>query len=107
MFSHGRMLKKYQNDPLIMQHVSKYFYSEEVYNDASDQPRLRWRYRNFFNDSYPDTSNQNKTALKTPDQNMNRKPARVSLLSPFTNLENALNLIYLLRHIFTNKIPLT
>lgn len=72
-FSHGRMLKKYQDDPLIMQRVSKYFYSEEVYDDASDKPRLRWRYRNFFTESSSETShdekmNNNIKASETSDQ---------------------------------------
>ncbi|KAI5649173.1 hypothetical protein M9H77_35178 [Catharanthus roseus] len=67
------MLKKYQDDPLIMQRVSKYFYSEEVYDDASDKPRLRWRYRNFFTESSSETShdekmNNNIKASETSDQ---------------------------------------
>lgn len=33
-----------------MQHISKHFYSEKVFDD-SDQPKLRWRYRNFFSDN--------------------------------------------------------
>ncbi|XP_059632496.1 uncharacterized protein LOC132275114 [Cornus florida] len=46
------ILKKYRNDPRTMQLVSKHFYSEKVFDDSSsDQPKLRWRYRNFFGDN--------------------------------------------------------
>jgi hypothetical protein len=41
---------KYQDDPQKMQLISKHFYSEKVFDD-SDQPKLRWRYRNFFSDN--------------------------------------------------------
>lgn len=43
-------MTKYQDDPPKMQHISKHFYSEKVFDD-SDQPKLRWRYRNFFSDN--------------------------------------------------------
>lgn len=43
------MVTKYRNDPLKMRLISKHFYSEKVFDD-SDQPKLRWRYRNFFSD---------------------------------------------------------
>ncbi|XP_024021234.1 uncharacterized protein LOC21388891 [Morus notabilis] len=46
------MAKKYRNDPLHMQRISKLFYSESVFDDTtSDQPKTRWRYRNFFSDN--------------------------------------------------------
>lgn len=31
--------------------MSKHFYSERVFDDTtSDQPKIRWRFRNFFSD---------------------------------------------------------
>ncbi|RDX57957.1 hypothetical protein CR513_62765, partial [Mucuna pruriens] len=46
------MVTKYQNDPSMMQLISKHFYSERIFDDStSNGPKLRWRYRNFFNDS--------------------------------------------------------
>ncbi|KAM1086960.1 hypothetical protein ACFX2B_012400 [Malus domestica] len=46
------MVNKYQNDPSMMGLISKQFYSEKVFYDAnSDQPTLRWRYRNYFSDN--------------------------------------------------------
>ncbi|XP_022722521.1 uncharacterized protein LOC111279758 isoform X2 [Durio zibethinus] len=46
------IVKKYWHDPLKMQLISKHFYVEEVFDDSSSSgPRLRWRYRNFFNDN--------------------------------------------------------
>ncbi|KAE8077057.1 hypothetical protein FH972_015662 [Carpinus fangiana] len=44
------LVTKYQDDPQKMQLISKHFYSEKVFDD-SDQPKLRWRYRNFFSDN--------------------------------------------------------
>lgn len=32
----------------MMQRISKHFYLEEVFDDSTPHPRLRWRYRNFF-----------------------------------------------------------
>lgn len=35
-----------------MQLISKHFYSEKVYDDSVlDQPKIRWRYRNYFSDN--------------------------------------------------------
>jgi len=35
-----------------MKLISKHFYSERLYDDsASNTPKLRWRYRNFFSDN--------------------------------------------------------
>ncbi|KAK7308850.1 hypothetical protein RJT34_05133 [Clitoria ternatea] len=45
------MVTKYQNDPLVMQLISKHFYSERIFDDStSNSPKLKWRYRNFFSD---------------------------------------------------------
>ncbi|XP_057958149.1 uncharacterized protein LOC131151012 [Malania oleifera] len=49
----NRILKQHSNNPWIMGLISKHFYSERVFDDStSDQPKLRWRYRNFFGDSF-------------------------------------------------------
>ncbi|CAJ2650946.1 unnamed protein product [Trifolium pratense] len=46
------MVTKYQNDPSLMNLISKHFYSERIYDDStSNTPKLRWRYRNFFSDN--------------------------------------------------------
>ncbi|KAJ0034958.1 hypothetical protein Pint_24797 [Pistacia integerrima] len=46
------IFNKYRDDPWRMQLISKHFYSEKVYDDStSDQPKLRWRYKNYFNDN--------------------------------------------------------
>lgn len=51
-YSNDRMVRKYQNDPSRMRLISKQFYSEKVFDDAtSDQPTIRWRYRNYFSDN--------------------------------------------------------
>ncbi|KAG4972767.1 hypothetical protein AAZX31_11G006400 [Glycine max] len=46
------MVTKYQSDPSLMQLISKHFYSERIFDDStSNNPKLRWRYRNFFSDN--------------------------------------------------------
>lgn len=46
------MVTKYQNDPSLMQLISKHFYSERIFDDSTSyNPKLRWRYRNFFSDN--------------------------------------------------------
>ncbi|XP_052191376.1 uncharacterized protein LOC127800670 isoform X2 [Diospyros lotus] len=46
------LVKRHGDNPKIAQFLSKRFYSEKVFDDYSiDQPRLRWRYRNFFSDN--------------------------------------------------------
>ncbi|KAL5852737.1 hypothetical protein ACOSQ3_007855 [Xanthoceras sorbifolium] len=45
------IVNKYRDDPWRMKLISKHFYSEKVYDDSnSDQPKLRWRYKNYFSD---------------------------------------------------------
>ncbi|XP_058193349.1 uncharacterized protein LOC131310378 [Rhododendron vialii] len=46
------ILRKYGDDSMPMQLITKHFYSEKVFDDSSaDQPKIRWRYRNFFSDN--------------------------------------------------------
>ncbi|QCD91840.1 uncharacterized protein LOC114171498 isoform X2 [Vigna unguiculata] len=45
------MVTKYQNDPSVMQLMSKHFYLERIFDDSSNNPKLRWRYRNFFSEA--------------------------------------------------------
>ncbi|XP_027360381.1 uncharacterized protein LOC113868735 [Abrus precatorius] len=46
------LVTKYQNDPYLMRLMSKHFYSERIFDDStSNNPKLRWRYRNFFSDN--------------------------------------------------------
>ncbi|XP_038708518.1 uncharacterized protein LOC120003567 isoform X2 [Tripterygium wilfordii] len=45
------IMERHWNDPSMMQLITRIFYTEKVFDDStSDQPRLRWRYRNFFSD---------------------------------------------------------
>lgn len=49
-----RMVNKYRDNPWGMQLMTKHFYSEKVYDDSAlDQPKLRWRYKNYFSDNVP------------------------------------------------------
>ncbi|KAL7123989.1 hypothetical protein ABFS83_14G018300 [Erythranthe nasuta] len=64
------MLQKHQNEPWVVQSLSKRFYSEEVYDDSSvDKPSLRWRFRNFSGD--PITHSQNTTYTDETNSNEN------------------------------------
>ncbi|TXG72073.1 hypothetical protein EZV62_000652 [Acer yangbiense] len=46
------IVNKYRDDPWRMKLISKHFFSEKVYDDStSDQPKLRWRYKNYFSDN--------------------------------------------------------
>ncbi|CAI9778914.1 unnamed protein product [Fraxinus pennsylvanica] len=57
------MLKKYHRDPWVMERLSKHFYSEEVYDDSlADQPKVRWRFRNYFGDNvaHPQTTSNSE-----------------------------------------------
>ncbi|KAL9410620.1 hypothetical protein AB3S75_044404 [Citrus x aurantiifolia] len=48
------MVNKYRDNPWGMQLMTKHFYSEKVYDDSAlDQPKLRWRYKNYFSDNVP------------------------------------------------------
>ncbi|KAK4266329.1 hypothetical protein QN277_027270 [Acacia crassicarpa] len=45
------LVNQFPNDPSKMQLISKYFYTERVYDDStSHYPKLRWRYRNSYSD---------------------------------------------------------
>uniref|UniRef100_A0A5B7CCM8 Uncharacterized protein n=1 Tax=Davidia involucrata TaxID=16924 RepID=A0A5B7CCM8_DAVIN len=92
------MLKKYQNDPWTMQLISKRFYSEKVFDDSSsDQPKLRWRYRNFFGDSvaysqrtHDSDSYGDKTDLENPDL----EPKQVSMNPGVEAMANPLDCVF-------------
>ncbi|KAH1091444.1 hypothetical protein J1N35_018701 [Gossypium stocksii] len=45
------IVKKYRHDPWKMRLISKHFYLEEVFDDSTSGPNVRWRYRNFFGDN--------------------------------------------------------
>ncbi|WVZ09452.1 hypothetical protein V8G54_013982 [Vigna mungo] len=46
------MVTKYQNDPSVMQLLSKHFYLERIFDDSSNNPKLIWRDRNFFGEAF-------------------------------------------------------
>ncbi|GAV81852.1 hypothetical protein CFOL_v3_25305 [Cephalotus follicularis] len=46
------IVNNYWDDPWHMQVLAKHFYMERIYDDTtSDQPNLRWRFRNYFSDN--------------------------------------------------------
>ncbi|GFP86528.1 hypothetical protein PHJA_000796600 [Phtheirospermum japonicum] len=76
------MLKRHHHNPWAMQHLSKHFYSEEVYDDSSvDRPTFRWRYRNFSGEPvnhYQSTYYGEETDLKENDtKNTTSEPKQV------------------------------
>ncbi|XP_027165059.1 uncharacterized protein LOC113765171 [Coffea eugenioides] len=96
------MLQKYQDDPTIMQRISKHFYSEEVYDDSSDRPRLRWRFRNSFgeNAAYPlvtdeHASNSEKSDQKrTISENSDPEPNQAQMNAAGDAVENPFDCIF-------------
>ncbi|KAL3505933.1 hypothetical protein ACH5RR_031315 [Cinchona calisaya] len=98
----GLMLRKYQGNPSIMQCVSKHFYSEEVYDDSSDRPKLRWRFRNFFeekaanfqvadnHDSNIEKSDQKMTVLKKS----NSEPKQAQMSTAADAMENPFDCVF-------------
>ncbi|KAH0638119.1 hypothetical protein KY289_038034, partial [Solanum tuberosum] len=92
------MLKKYQHNPPVLQFVSKYFYSENVYDDDStDKPKPRWRFRSTYGEifsshevegddssskkSHSENTDLRKTNLERKQINMNGVGAAVALES--------------------------
>ncbi|XP_027767629.1 uncharacterized protein LOC107029213 isoform X2 [Solanum pennellii] len=92
------MLKKYQHNPPVLQFVSKYFYSENVYDDDStDKPKPRWRFRSTYGEifsshevegddssskkSHSEKTDLRKTNLERKQINMNGVGAAVALES--------------------------
>ncbi|XP_023527180.1 uncharacterized protein LOC111790494 isoform X1 [Cucurbita pepo subsp. pepo] len=62
------VVTKYHNDPRTMQHISKHFFYEEVFDDSTlDRPKIRWRYRNFFSD---DVAHAQRTHYNDPKDNL-------------------------------------
>lgn len=49
--------------------MSKHFYSERVFDDTtSDQPKIRWRYRNFFSDQVARGQSSNESNSRGDSQ---------------------------------------
>ncbi|KAI3459398.1 hypothetical protein Pfo_016061 [Paulownia fortunei] len=93
------MLKKYHDDPWALQHLSKHFYSEEVYDDSSvDRPILRWRLRNFSGD--PTTHSQSTSYGEETDAKENdvkkttMEPKQVYVNAAGDAMENPFDLIF-------------
>lgn len=79
------MVRRYQDDVPMMQRISKHFYPENVFDDSTvDQPKLRWRYRNFFVEDVPqsentwDDSSNEKTYVKPEKTDVKAEPIYVS-----------------------------
>ncbi|KAI4317852.1 hypothetical protein L6164_025684 [Bauhinia variegata] len=45
------LVTKFPDDPKTMQLIPKHFFSEKVFDDSNDHPKLRWRNRNFYSDN--------------------------------------------------------
>lgn len=92
------LLKKYQRNPPVLQHVSKYFYSENVYDDDStDQPKPRWRFRSTYGEIFSshrtdgDDSSSKKPHLENTDPrktNLERNQINMSAVGAAAALES-------------------
>lgn len=90
------MLKKYHSDPWVIERLSRHFYSEEVYDDSSaDQPKVRWRFRNYFGDNVAHsqtTSNNEDTDLEKNNLKKTSREAPKNYVSEFAESLTLLNL---------------
>ncbi|KAM7488586.1 hypothetical protein LguiB_026070 [Lonicera macranthoides] len=80
------MLKKYRDDPMTIKLVSKHFYSERVYDESSsDQPKLRWRYRNASGDNIAHSGSTKESDTygeqQTSSEKTNLEPKQVPIRS--------------------------
>ncbi|KAG5560163.1 hypothetical protein RHGRI_003448 [Rhododendron griersonianum] len=97
------ILRKYGDDSTPMQLITKHFYSEKVFDDSSaDQPKIRWRYRNFFSDNvafsqrthnsdahgYGEKTNPQKTDMENADEpnRVLRSPVLDATTNPFDDV---------------------
>ncbi|KAK6146059.1 hypothetical protein DH2020_019928 [Rehmannia glutinosa] len=93
------MLKKYHHVPWVMQHLSKHFYSEEVYDDSSvDRPKFRWRFRNISGE--PIAHSQSTPHNDETDSNENdikkttMEPKQVNVNAAGNATENPFDLVF-------------
>ncbi|XP_059294050.1 uncharacterized protein LOC132047148 isoform X2 [Lycium ferocissimum] len=92
------MLMKYQRHPPVLQHVSKYFYSENVYDDDStDKPKPRWRFRSTYGEIFSshrtadDDSSSKKSHSENTDMrktNLERKQMNINGVGAAAALES-------------------
>ncbi|CAK9160694.1 unnamed protein product [Ilex paraguariensis] len=90
VFPHGRLVRNNVDDKWTTHLLSKHFYSEKVYDDSSsDQPKLRWRHRNFFADNgapqrshVSDSSDDKTDSEKTDTEKMDVELKQVSVRIP-------------------------
>ncbi|KAM7485528.1 hypothetical protein LguiA_001537 [Lonicera macranthoides] len=80
------MLKKYRDDPMTIKLVSKHFYSERVFDElSSDQPKLRWRYRNASGDNIAHSGSTQESdsygEQQTSSEKTNLEPKQVPIRS--------------------------
>ncbi|KAG5600936.1 hypothetical protein H5410_032306 [Solanum commersonii] len=82
------MLKKYQHDSHVLQRVSKHFFCENVYfDDSTDQPKPRWRFRNSFEEDLAsahmtyddDSSNKKINSVKTDLRKTNLQRRQINM----------------------------
>uniref|UniRef100_A0A2P2KBW3 Uncharacterized protein MANES_03G177200 n=1 Tax=Rhizophora mucronata TaxID=61149 RepID=A0A2P2KBW3_RHIMU len=65
-FFDDRMVRKYQDNPSMIQYMQRIFYTEKVFDDSSaDEPILRWRFRNFFSDNAAYSQNVRDTGSQS------------------------------------------
>ncbi|GFZ08847.1 hypothetical protein Acr_20g0006550 [Actinidia rufa] len=86
-----QMLRRYGDDLTIIQRVSKHFFSEVILDDSSpDQPKLRWRYRNYYGDNvgYSQSHESDAYGDKTDSENtrmQNTEEPKNPVVDPLIN----------------------
>lgn len=87
------MLKKYQHNPPVAQFVSKYFYSENVYDDDStDKPKPRWRFRSTYGEIFASHEVEGDDSSNKKSHLENTNPRKTNLQRKLTNVSTLLHL---------------
>lgn len=83
------MLKKYQHNPPVAQFVSKYFYSENVYDDDStDKPKPRWRFRSTYGEIFASHEVEGDDSFNKKSHLENTDPRKTNLERKLTNMND-------------------
>ncbi|KAK7366553.1 hypothetical protein VNO80_08546 [Phaseolus coccineus] len=99
------MVTKYQNDPSVMKLMSKHFYLERIFDDSSNNPKLRWRHRNLFNDKEVHGYRANDHDSYDKSQDQSRTDSNDTSQGRSDNVTNSKKTNLETKHTFINGGP--
>ncbi|WVZ09447.1 hypothetical protein V8G54_013977 [Vigna mungo] len=98
------MVTKYQNDPSVMRLISKHFYLERIFDDSSNNPKLRWRYRNFFSEAVHGRRTRDQDSYDKSEDH-SRKDSNDKSQGKSENVTNSKKPNHETKHTFINSAP--